>query len=153
MSHQMPNQTFEPMPPLPPLPPQNAVPKKTPFWKRMWFLPVFALIFGLAAGSASASAKEVEVIKEVPVEKIVTKEVKTNVPTTPASCIEYIDLSEQAFDYSSEAMGYMGDALTAAGNFDVSGLDAATQRIKSVQPKLEAITPDVKRTKAECRAS
>lgn len=131
--------------------------KKQAWWKKpIVIVGAAALILGLGIGTASAKTETVEVEKRVEVpgpERVVTKEVKVNVPSTPAACIEYIDLSEQAFDYSSEAMGYMGEALTAAGQMDVAGLDAASQRIKSVTPKLQAMTPDVQRAKAECRAS
>jgi len=113
--------------------------------KQRWFkkpivwLPAVAAVvaFGLGSGSASAQTVEVEkqVIKEVPGPertRTVTKEV------TPAACIEYVNLSEQAFTHASEVMGHIS-------NLDSASANASTK-------KLQALAPQVNAAKAECRS-
>lgn len=129
-------------------------PKKS---RKRFILPAALLVGGIIIGSAAAGSAEPEVrtvTKEVPgPEREVIKEVKVNVPTVPESCLTALTLSEQAFDYASESMGYMSDALTAAGNIDPAGIEQASGKLKLITPKLQALAPQVNTAKAECRAS
>lgn len=150
MSNQLPTQTYEPMPPMPPQPPVHAVPKK-PFWKQIWFLPVVALLFGIALGSGDP--RTVEVTKEVPVEKIVTKEVKTNVPTTPEACTDALDYASIIFTMNADAIGTMQDMLKHAVAFDAAGLEADTATLDKQTTELGKIKTPYQQAVAECRAS
>jgi hypothetical protein len=141
----------------PGVPPQWN-PPTTPPKKKQWFknplllIPVGTLLLGLSIGGAKTET--VEVTKEIPgPERTVTKEVKVNVPTTPAACIEALSLYEQVVDYSGEALGYSNDALQAAARLDAAGIEAAGSKMKSLTPKLQAMTPKVNAAKAECRAA
>jgi hypothetical protein len=132
---------------------QAPAPKLKSKWR--FALPVGLLVGGIIIGSAaagSAEPKTVEVTKEVPgPERIVEKKVEVRV--VPAACTEYITLSEKAFDYSAEAMGYMSDALQAAGRFDTAAISTASEKLKVLNPKMSALTTPVNTAKGECRAS
>jgi hypothetical protein len=133
---------------------QPPAPKKQAWWKKpAVLLPIGALLLGTAIGTSNRPAP-VEVVKEVPgPERVVTKTEKVDVPTTPASCLTALDLSEQAFTYAAESMGYMNEALQAAGKFNTAGIEAAGEKLKVLNPKLTALSPQVNAAKAECRAS
>lgn len=122
---------------MPPAPPKKA------WWKKpVVIMPAAALLLGLGIGSASAKTETVEVEKRVEVpgpERVVTKEVKVNVPSTPASCLEALDLNEQAFSYASESLGYVLKGQYANAN--------------AITEKMKALTPRANAAKAECRAS
>jgi hypothetical protein len=63
-----------------------------------------------------------------------------------------MDLSEKAFGLTAEAMGYMSDALTAAGHVDVVALRQANSDLDEVNPKMHALTTPMKSAVSECRA-
>lgn len=137
-----------------------TTPTTKPKTRKRWIKPTAigagAFIFGALIGAAGEPTPEtVTVTKEVevPVEKIVTEEVEVEVPVTPEACLEALDLNEQGFDLASEAMGYMGEALDAAANFDIAGLEAATAELEVVNPKMTALADPMNAAKAECRAS
>lgn len=141
-----------------PAPTPEGPKKESPFEKGMRygkkpvvFLPVIALLLGIGIGSGNAP-EPVTVTKEVPgPERIVEKEVEVQVPVTPEACTTYIDLSEQAFSYTSEAMGYMRDAMEGVSVMDVSVVEKATADLQVVQPKIEALSSEVLDAKAACR--
>ena len=122
--------------------PQPPKPKRQWFKNPLVWLPAVALLLGLGIGASTAKTETVEVTKEVQVPgperiKTVTKEVE--VPTTPAECIEYIRLSEQAFDISAEAVGQ-------AAKLNAAGINTQTEKLKGIAPSMMA-------AKAACRAS
>lgn len=126
-------------------------------FKAPWFAPVaigvLALLTGVGIG-ASGTPAPVEVVKEVPgPERTVTKTVTKEVPVTPEACLTALDLSEEGFTYSAEAMGYMSDALTAAGNVDVAAMQQANADLTALNPKITALTAPMKTAAAECRAA
>lgn len=138
-----------------PSPNPDLRPRKQQLIQKPWFIPAvvgsLALFVGIGIGSAG-EPEPVTVTKEVPgPERVVTKTVEKEV--TPQACLTALDLSEEGFSYSAEAMGYMGDALTAAGNFDVAALTKANTDIETVSPKLKQLTAPMKVAVSECRAS
>jgi len=133
---------------------------KTPLWNRKWFpyatLGVAALLVGIGIGGSGKAKAE----PSAPAPAVTVTATPTPAPTVtktvevaPASCLKALDLSEQGFSYAAEAMGYMGDALQAAGAFDVASLTKANEEIKVVTPKLKALTSPMKSASAECRAA
>jgi hypothetical protein len=138
-----------------PLPPEAKPSKpKGAWWKKpiVW-LPVAALLLGGAIG-ASGQPDPVEVVKEVPgPERVVTKTVDKPVEVTPEACLKALDLSEQGFSYSAEAMGYMSDALTAASKFDVAAMQKANADLEGVSPKMKELTTPMRSAATECRAA
>lgn len=121
--------------------------KPQAWWKKpVVILPLGTLVLGLSLGTMNRP-DPVTVTVEKPVEKIVEKKV------TPVACLTALDLSEQAFGYAAESMGYMSKALTAAGDMDVAAITQASADLKVVTPKMEALSPRVNAAKAECRAA
>lgn len=59
--------------------------------------------------------------------------------TVPQSCLDALANAETGF-------GYAGEAMTAAGDFDVAGLNAANAKLRELAPTWNA-------NKAACRAS
>jgi hypothetical protein len=153
MSNPTETQTYEQYPPVPPVPPQNAVPPKpkTPFWKKIWVLPVAALLVGLAIGAGDP--RTVEVTKEVPVEKIVEKEVEVAVPTTPQGCIDAIDTAVEMFAVQAAVMDIVSGSLNAVANNDVAGIDAATAKMGEQNAELDKLQTPWASAVKECRAS
>ena len=139
----------------------SASKPETPIWKHKWFpmaaVAAGALILGTLIGGSASKTETVEVTKEVPgpvTTVTATPPTITKVQEkTPASCLEYITLSEQGFDYAAEAMGYMSDGMKAAADFDIAGINQANTKLKSVTPKMSALSPKSNAAKAECRAS
>ena len=122
---------------------QTPPPKKKQAWfkKPIVLIPAAAMFVGLGMGAATTpEPKTVEVIKEVPgPERTVTKEVKVNVPTTPAACLTALDINEQAFTLLSESLGHVIDR-------DYTAANASSEKVKALVPKVNA-------AKAECRAA
>lgn len=152
MSNPMPTNTFESMPPLPPKPPQEHAVRKTPLWRKPILWVLTALFFGVAVGAGSASAKEVEVIKEVPVEKIVEKEVEVEVPVTPTACTDALDYASIIFTMNADAIGTMQDMVKHAGTFDAAGLNADTAKLNKQAEDLDKLSQPYKDAVALCRA-
>jgi hypothetical protein len=127
-------------------------PRKQQLLEKKWFIPAvcgaLALIVGIGIGSGGQKTEYVDVPGA---ERVVTKEVEKEV--TPQACLTALDLSEEGFGYSAEAMGYMSDALTAAGNIDVAGLQEANADLEKVSPKMKALTTPMKENAAKCRAA
>lgn len=132
----------------------------SPVWKRPWFAPVAIAAAGLLIGfgigenahprpTTPAPAPTVTVTATPTPAPAVTKTVEV----TPEACLTALDLSEQGFTYSAEAMGYMSDALTAAGEFDVAALQKANADLDTLNPKLKALTGPMKTAATECRAA
>lgn len=131
---------------------QPPAPKKKAWWKQpLVWVPAIALICGVGIGTGS-QPEPVEVVKEVPgPERVVTKTVEK--PVASPACIEYINLSEQAFTLSAEAMGYMSDGMMAASEFDVAGIEGAGANLKRVNPEMTALTNPMNIAKSECRSA
>lgn len=72
---------------------------------------------------------------------------------TPQSCLDYIEHSETAFGYAQESMSYAGDAFQAIADYDLKAAEQASQDMRSVKPKLDALTPKLMQAKADCKAS
>lgn len=133
---------------------QSHRPRKQKFWQKKWFpmaaVGTGALLLGVIVG-AGGQPEPVEVVREVPgPERVVTKTVEKEV--TPKACLEALDLSQQGFTYSSEAMGYMSTALTAAGNFDVATLEQTKLDLEKLTPKMGALTMPMQKANSDCRA-
>jgi hypothetical protein len=140
---------------LQPLEPEarRSRPSNRKWWRRKWVpyaaLGASMLFIGVAIG-ASGQPDPVEVVKTVPgPTKTVTKEVEV----TPAACLKALDLSEQGFTLSAEAMGYMSDALTAASQFDTAAIQQANSDLTELNPKIKALTAPMKSAATECRAA
>ena len=143
--------TFQSAPPVPAWGmPQPPAPKKTPWFKKpVIIFPNAALLVGVGIGSTMVP--EPEVITVEGPKQLVEKRIE--VKTTPEACLNYITFSEQGFTYSSEAMGYMNEALQAAGKLDAAGITAASGKLDILNPKFAALLTKSNAAKAECRAA
>ena len=133
----------------------------TPLWKRKWVpfaaLGVGMLLVGVGIGGSgkgkpadAAPAPTTTVTASASPAPTVTK--TAEVPVTPKSCLEALDLSERGFTLSAEAMGIMSDALTAAGRFDVAALQKANVDLEALNPKLSLLTAPMKQAAFDCRS-
>lgn len=111
-----------------PAQPQPPAPKKGFNWKLAAMVFPAVLIGGLVGSALNPAPAPVVQVQE----KIVEKEV------TPESCLEALEINEDAFSYLSESMGHImdGDYTAAARSTD----------------KVTALVPKVNAAKAECRA-
>jgi len=128
-------------------------PQKPRRWytKPVVILPVAAFILGSGLGVMN---KPDPVRVEVPgPERIVEKPVEKRVEVTPTACLTALDLSDEAFGYAAEAMGFMSDAMTAAGNIDLAGVKAANEGLNKTTPKMTKLKDPLQEAKAECRAA
>jgi len=130
-----------------------------PIYQRPWFpfvaTAALGLLIGMGIGAAAGPAQQ----KPIPtVTQTVTAPpspaptVTQTVEVTPSACLRYIDLSEQGFGYAGESMSYMSDGIKAAGAQDVAGMNAASDKIKAVTGKMNALSPLSNAAKAECKA-
>jgi len=143
---QDPYQQFQYAPAVPP-----QVPKKASKFKRFG-LPVGLLLAGLLVGGvsgASAVPEPVEIVKEVPVEKIVTKTVKE----TPASCLKAIQYAEQIFGVAADMTDVMSDGIKAAAYGSAADINAVTARIEVLNASLDTHTASYKTARDSCQAS
>lgn len=132
---------------------------KPPLWKRKW-VPFAAIgAVGLLVGFGIGEAGKAAPSQKAPAPAVTVTATPSPAPTvtktvevTPASCLKALDLSEQGFTYAAEAMGYMSDALTAASEFNVAGLQKANADLDRVSPKMKELTTPMKSASAECRA-
>jgi hypothetical protein len=127
--------------------------RKTPFWRKPLVWVLAALFFGIATGAGSASAREVEVIKEVPVEKIVEKEVEVAVPTTPQACLDVITVAGKLIAVNIAIQDIQSDALTAVANSDVPAINRATEKVKIQNAVLDELTAPWSEAVEGCRAA
>lgn len=139
---------FQPAPPMPSYQPQAPKPK------RAWLLPlllVAAILVGFGVGAAKPAPDPVTVEKrvEVPVEKIVTKEV----PVTPAACGTALDRGADIIGMSGTVVGLLSDSLGAAGNLDAATIRNNSDKIREQTAKLKEITPEFQLSRDLCQAS
>lgn len=91
------------------------------------------------ANEAVANAPRPTVTITAPAKPAPTVTTTTEVQTVPQSCLD-------ALDNADEGYGYAADAMTAAGNFDVPGINAAAAKLRDLAPTYNA-------NKAACRAA
>lgn len=72
---------------------------------------------------------------------------------TPQSCIDYIEHAEEGFSLAQESMTYAGEAFQAIADFDMAAARQASDDMRSVKPKLDALAPLIQQAEADCRAS
>ncbi|QOP66194.1 hypothetical protein SEA_DANIELLEIGNACE_54 [Arthrobacter phage DanielleIgnace] len=134
---------------MPPQPPK----KKLSSGKVIIGAVALVAAFGIGAGAgASGSKAPAAAPAPAPTVTVTAPPQISTVEKTPAACLTYIDLSEQAFSYSGEAMSYMSDAMGAASKLQVSGITAANEKLNILNPKLKALTAPLNTAKASCKA-
>lgn len=125
---------------------------KSPIARRVAFiaaLPV-ALLIGVGMGSSGDPVTPDPITntetKEVEVEKIV------EVERTPDACIAALDAADKVNAYSGEGFGLASEAMTAAGNFDMTALEDANIGLNDLLEPLSIALDEYNVAAAECRA-
>lgn len=113
--------------------------------KRKFAIVVIIAAALLLGGAVGAAAKP-------PEEKIITETKTVTEYRTPAACTEGFDLAEQVFASSSTAMGYMSDAMQAAGRLDLATIKAAPAKIDVETRNVQNIAPKYRAAKEACLA-
>lgn len=91
------------------------------------------------AATYASTHPAVTITQTAPPEPAPTVTVTVETSSVPQSCLDALDNAETGF-------GYAADAITAAGEFDVAGLNEATRKTKELAPTWSA-------NKAACRAA
>lgn len=112
---------------------QPPAPKKEFNWKLAAMIFAAVLIGGVIGSASNPAPPPVIQVQE----KIVEKEV--TVVQTPASCLEALELNEEAFSGLSTSMGHIMDG-------DYTAASRSTDEVTTLVPKVNA-------AKAKCRAS
>jgi len=73
--------------------------------------------------------------------------------TDASVCLEFIDASEKALDYSVEALGYASDGMMAGANFDIQAIERSTDKLYTLSDEIDAHAPTFQSTRDECRAA
>lgn len=123
-----------------------AAPK--PKKRRRWVTPAL-LAAGVAVGAALGAAGEPAAPEPEVREVTVTEEVE--VPTTPQICLEALDRAETVIQYAAEGIGIMADGFDAASRYDVSGIEAATAELDTLQGPLQVARAEYDSASMECR--
>ena len=129
----------------------NPTPPKPKVWwkKAVVILPVATLVLGLGLGTMNRP----DPVQVPGPERIVEKPIEKRVEVTPQSCLTALNLSDEAFGYAAEAMGFMSDAMTAAGNLDLAAIKKANEGLNQTTPKMTKLKDPLQSAKAECRAA
>lgn len=145
---QNPYQQFQYGPQMP-----TQAPKKRALFKRFG-LPVGLLLFGLLVGGSigtSSVPDPVEIVKEVPVEKIVEKKVTEF--RAPSSCLKAIEHAEEIFGVAARTTTVMSEAISAASARSTSRLNASTAKMDGLNAELEGFGVSYRASRDECKAS
>lgn len=101
-----------------------------------------------AQNAADVATKPTVVTKTVPVPKTV------EVPTVPQACIDALAAADTAIATAGEGFGILSDALTAAGDFDAAGIEAASGRLETLNTdKLTPALAAYKTARDTCKAA
>ena len=103
------------------------------------------------AVSAQTPAPEAAVVTVTPEPVVVEKEVR--VAEIPAVCFDALDRADEAFVFTGDVFGIVGELFQAISEFDVVGMERAGEKIsearEQLDPKLDAYTA----ARDACRAN
>ena len=92
------------------------------------------------AVSAQTPAPEATVVTVTPEPVVVEKEVR--VAEIPAVCFDALDRADEAFVFTGDVFGIVGELFQAISEFDVVGMERAGEKIsearEQLDPKLDA---------------
>ena len=92
------------------------------------------------AVSAQAPAPEAAVVTVTPEPVVIEKEVR--VAEIPAVCLDALDRSDEAFVFTGDVFGIVGEVFQAISEFDMVGMERAGEKItearEQLDPKLDA---------------
>lgn len=69
-----------------------------------------------------------------------------------SACIDAIEYADEVLVLSQRGFGYAGDAFSAAAEFDVDGINRASDDMNAAAEDIADVAPGYRGAKAECRA-
>lgn len=141
---------FQQYPPNPA--PQHQAPKK--HTARNAALAVVAALAVLATGYSLGSGTAAETPLSVP-NSIATPAptVTVEIESVPQVCLDALKDADSAMSIAGDGYGILGDALTAAGNFDVAGVEDANKRLTPNTKKLTAAAGKYRTSRDACKVA
>ena len=103
------------------------------------------------AVSAQTPAPEAAVVTVTPEPVVVEKEVR--VAEIPAVCFDALDRADEAFVFTGDVFGIVGELFQAISEFDVPGMERAGEKISAAQEQLDPKLEAYKTARDACRAN
>ncbi|WP_284977605.1 hypothetical protein [Arthrobacter sp. fls2-241-R2A-200] len=114
--------------------------------RKQFILPAALLVGGLLIGGGIGYAN-----RPAPVVEVQTKTETKSV--TPATCIDALTQADLLLLNDADMVGYMSDALKAAGSFNTAGIQAASASMAPVNARQKDLLPKYTSAKQSCQAS
>lgn len=106
-------------------------------------LTALAFIIGIVMGAATSSSSPTAAPEPAPT-VTETKQV------TPVACSKALDYADQALTLAGTGFEASADAMRAMTQGDYAAVQAATEKIQSVNSELDRISPEYKAAKVNC---
>ena len=103
------------------------------------------------AVSAQTPAPEASVVTVTPEPVVVEKEVR--VAEIPAVCFDALDRADEAFSFTGDVFGIVGEVFQAISEFDVVGMERAGEKISEAREQLDPKLDAYVAARDACRAN
>ena len=103
------------------------------------------------AVSAQTPAPEATVVTVTPEPVVVEKEVR--VTEIPAVCFDALDRADEAFSFTGDVFGIVGEVFQAISEFDVVGMERAGEKISEAREQLDPKLDAYVTARDACRAN
>ena len=103
------------------------------------------------AVSAQTPAPEASVVTVTPEPVVVEKEVR--VAEIPAVCFDALDRADEAFVFTGDVFGIVGELFQAISEFDVVGMERAGEKISEAREQLDPKLDAYVAARDACRAN
>ena len=100
---------------------------------------------------AQTPAPEAAVVTVTPEPVVVEKEVR--VVEIPAVCFDALDRADEAFVFTGDIFGIVGEVFQAVSEFDAAGIERAGEKISAAQKQLDPKLDAYKTARDACRAN
>ena len=97
------------------------------------------------------STQPTAVSAQTPEPVVVEKEVR--VVEIPAVCFDALDRADEAFVFTGDIFGIVGEVFQAISEFDVAGMERAGEKISAAQEQLDPKLEAYKTARDACRAN
>ena len=101
--------------------------------------------------SAQAPAPEAAVVTVTPEPVVVEKEVR--VAEIPTVCFDALDRADEAFVFTGDVFGIVGELFQAISEFDVVGMERAGEKISEAREQLDPKLDAYVTARDACRAN
>ena len=91
------------------------------------------------------------VVTVTPEPVVVEKEVR--VAEIPAVCFDALDRADEAFVFTGDIFGIVGEVFQAISEFDVAGMERAGEKFSAAQEQLDPKLEAYKTARDACRAN